>query len=59
MAKVSETKPTERTFTLEVNENELQMIERALYKDGTNDDENGALYADVNSFMLDNGVDTF
>ncbi len=64
MAKVVET-TGERRFTLNVNEHELRMIQRALLddhtevkdeEDGDCIDENYALYNDVNVFIqqLDN-----
>jgi len=60
VAKITE-KMSTRVFTLEVDEKELQLIQRGLYKDHTvvgagQQDENFDLHAAVYSFMIDNGV---
>ena len=57
MAKLTETHPTVRTFSLEVSANELQMIERGLRLDNTNGSENITLHDTVTQFMSDNDVD--
>jgi hypothetical protein len=57
MAKIIEN-DSERSFALTVNTKELQLIQRALLKDETNDNENGSLYYDVQEFTADNDVDS-
>lgn len=57
---IAEAKPTERRFNLEVSEEELQLIERALYNDTPTElranTMNGALYREVINYMRKNKV---
>lgn len=59
MAKITETTPmpVERTFTLDVNEHELQLIAASLYADDAHGAPNAKLYREVADFMDEHGVD--
>jgi hypothetical protein len=55
--KITETQPRDRAFTLEANSREMSLIQRALYLDITNDDENADLHGVFVSFMEDHSID--
>lgn len=63
MAKIEE-KDYTRTFTLEVTEEELRLLERGLHSDKTGregadatSDDNYALWVEVSDYMEDEGID--